>query len=74
MADNLNKHIWEGWTVQDFVNELAPTLSMIQSGQSWQQPLKTKAELKTWCMDNQPSYKKYIPEVVNHFAKMYQLK
>lgn len=74
MAENLNKHIWEGWTVQDFINDLEPTLRTIQSGQSWQKKLETKAELKTWCMDNQPYYKKYIPEVVNYFAKMYQLK
>jgi hypothetical protein len=25
-------------------------------------------------MDNQPYYKKYIPEVVNYFAKKYSIK
>ena len=72
--DNLNKHIWEGWTVQDFITELEPTLDMIQNGNSWQKPLKTKAELKSWCMNNQPYYKKYIPEVVNYLAKKYNIK
>ena len=72
--NDLNKHIWEGWTVQDFITELEPTLDMIQNGNSWQKPLKTKAELKSWCMNNQPYYKKYIPEVVNYFMKKYNIK
>lgn len=71
---NLNKHIWEGWTVQNFIDELEPTLEMIQTGNSWQNLITTKKELKEWCMDNQPYYKKYIPEVVNYFAKKYKLK
>lgn len=64
---NLNKHIWEGWRVQDFVSELEHVFEMIMSGQSWQKPFKDREELKRWCMDNQPYYKKYIPEVVNYF-------
>ena len=72
--NDLNKHIWEGWTVQDFITELEPTLDMIQNGNSWQKPLKTKTELKSWCMNNQPYYKKYIPEVVNYFIKKYKYK
>ncbi len=65
---NLNKHIWEGWTVGSFINELEPTFNMIMSGGSWMKPFKTKEEVKKWCMDNQPYYKKYIPEVVSYFA------
>ena len=65
---NLNKHIWEGWTVQDFIDDLEPMFDMIMRGQSWQKPFDTKAELKKWCMSNQPGYKKYIPEVVSYFA------
>lgn len=64
---NLNKHIWEGWRVQDFINELEHVFEMIMSGMSWQKPFKDRDELKRWCMDNQPYYKKYIPEVVNYF-------
>jgi hypothetical protein len=71
---DLNKHIWEGWTVQDFIDELEPTLSMIMNGNSWQPLFKSKAELKAWCMDNQPYYKKYVPGVVNYFAKKYNIK
>ena len=65
--NNLNKHIWEGWTVQDFITELEPTFNQIQSNNSWQKPFKNKDELKKWCMENQPYYKKYIPEVFKYF-------
>ena len=64
---NLEKHIWEGWRVIDFINELEPIFNMIQSNQSWQKPFKDTKELKQWCMDNQPYYKKHIPEVFNYF-------
>ena len=33
-----------------------------------------KEELKEFCMDNQPYYKKHIPEVVQHFSEKYNLK
>ena len=67
----LDKHIWEGWTVGDFVDELTPQLDMIMRGQSWAEPPRDYAELKAWCMDNQPYYKEYIPEVVDYFAQEY---
>ena len=70
---NLQRHIWEGWTVQHFIDDLEPTLEMIMTGNSWQSPIKTKQELKDWCKDNQSYYKKHIPEVVNYFAKKYNL-
>lgn len=60
MADN-SRHIWEGWTVQDFIDDLEELF-----------PYKTftdDQELKRWCMDNQPYYKKHIPEVYNHFKQ-----
>ena len=71
---SLTKHIWEGWTAQDFVNELEPTFNMIMSGNSWQKPFKEKKEIKDWCIDNQPYYKKHIPEVYNYFCKKANLK
>jgi hypothetical protein len=42
---------------------------MIMSNNSWQKPFKTKEEIKNWCKENQPYYKKHIPEVANHFIK-----
>ncbi len=64
---NLNKHIWEGWTVQSFIDELEPTFNMIMRGDSWQKPFKDDNELKEWCKSNQPYYKKHIPEVFKYF-------
>jgi hypothetical protein len=64
---NLQKHIWEGWLVQDFIDNLEPLFNAIMRNDSWQSPFKDKAELKQWCKDNQPYYKKHIPEVYNYF-------
>lgn len=71
---NLNKHIWEGWTVGKFIEELEPSVNMIMNGGSWQKPFKTKDEVKNWCKDNQPYYKKHIPDVVNYFCNKWKIK
>ncbi len=58
---NTSKHIWEGWTIQDFINELEVTF-----------PYKTfsdKESVRQWCKDEQPYYKKHIPEVANYFIQ-----
>ena len=43
-----NKHIWEGWTVQDFINDLEPIFNEIQSNASdWgNKGFKTKIVIK----------------------------
>jgi hypothetical protein len=64
---NLNKHIWEGWTAQDFINDLEWMFDRIMTGQSHVKPFATGQELKEWCKDNQPYYKKHIPEVYGYF-------
>ncbi len=64
---NLNKHIWEGWTAQNFIDDLEPTFNQIMSGNSWKKPFTDTNDLKQWCKDNQPYYKKHIPEVFNYF-------
>jgi len=64
---NRDKHIWEGWTVGDFINELEPIFDLIESGKGLFAPFTSKKELKNWCISNQPYYKKYIPDVVNYF-------
>jgi hypothetical protein len=66
---SMNKHIWEGWCVQDFIEELEPIFNMIQEGRSWRKKFENDKELKEWCKDNQPYYKKHIPEVYNYFKK-----
>lgn len=64
---DMNKHIWEGWTVRDFINDLSVTFPLVKD------KFKTKEELKKWCMAEQPYYKKYIPEVVNYFNNQLNL-
>lgn len=70
---NPNKHIWEGWTVKDFIDDLEPMFNQIMRGNSIQDPFTTTTEIKKWCMDNQPYYKRYIPEVVDYFISKYKL-
>ena len=41
---------------------------------SWQKPFKTKQEVKDWCKDNQPYYKKHIPDVAKYFYNKSNLK
>ncbi len=56
-----SKHIWEGWTVQDFIDELEFTFKYKR--------FNDKKELKDWCQSEQPYYNKHIPDVYNHFLK-----
>ena len=72
---NRDKHIWEGWTVGDFIDDLEPSFRMIQSKYTPTiiEGFKSKAELKSWVKDNQPYYKKHIPEVYNYFLKKSRL-
>ena len=67
------KHISEGWKVQDFIDDLEPQVNQIYEGNSIQKPFKNRQELKKWCMENQPYYKKYIPDVVNYFANKHNI-
>lgn len=69
-----NKEVWEGWTVQDFIEALEDDISYIMADTSIIPPFKNKDELKKYCMDNQSYYKRYIPEVVEHFANKYNIK
>lgn len=67
-AMNLNRHIWEGWTAQDFIDELEPEFNRIMdNAHAFQTSFMSNDELKAWCKDNQPYYKKHIPEVYGYF-------
>lgn len=74
MKINREKHIWEGWNVGSFIDSLSPEIEIIMSGMSWQKPFKTKEEVKQYCIDNQPYYKKHISEVMNYFVGKYNIK
>ena len=67
----IDKHIWEGWTVRDFIEALKPELDLIMTGRSWRKPFTTKKALEAWCADNQPQYKVPIREVSKYFSVLY---
>lgn len=68
---NRDKHIWEGWTVGDFIDELELSFDTIQRSDGFWNKVgfKSKEQLKEWVKDNQPYYKKHIPEVYNYFLQ-----
>ena len=70
---NLNRVVWEGWTVQNFIDELSPLIDMIMAGESFIEPFTTKSEMISFIKENQPYYKKSIPEVNDYFVKKYGL-
>ncbi len=64
---NRDKHIWEGWTVGDFIDEIEPIFNM--KLKVIQHPWFSKSALKKWVSSEQPYYKKHIPEVYNYFLQ-----
>ena len=70
---DLNRHIYEGWRIKDFINDLDPLLSMVMRGESHITPFEGKKELSKWLQDNQPYYKQPIPELVEYFSQKYQI-
>jgi len=62
---NYDKHIWEGWRVKDFIEALDIPIQY--------ETFSNREQLKKWCMDNQPYYKKHIPEVVKYFNQQLNL-
>ena len=73
---NVEKHIWEGWRVIDFINQIEPTLEFILSNHRDafycdKKPFKSRDDFKTWVKMEQPYYSKYIPGVVSYFARKY---
>ena len=70
----LDRVIWEGWTVQNFIDDLEPMIDMIMNYESFIEPFKAKKEISKYIRENQSYYKKSIPEVDEYFAKRYGLK
>ena len=73
---DVEKHIWEGWRVIDFINHIELTLMIILSCHHNafycdKKPFKSRNEFKTWIKMEQPYYSKYIPGVVSYFTRKY---
>ena len=62
---NRDKHIWEGWTVGDFIDEIEPIFNM--KLKFVQHPWLSESALKKWVASEQPYYKEHIPEVYEYF-------
>ena len=60
---------------RQFVEELELEIRLIMDPffPSARKGFKDRKELKDWCICHQPSYKKYIPEVVSYFALKYDI-
>ena len=63
---NRDKHIWEGWTVGDFIDDIEVTFNYRSKHSNF---WKSKEDLKKWVASEQPYYKKHIPEVYNYFLQ-----
>ena len=61
-----DKHIWEGWTVGDFIDDIEVTFDYRSKYSNF---WKSKEDLKKWVTSEQPYYKKHIPEVYNYFLE-----
>lgn len=70
---NFDKHIWEGWTVRHFIEEFEPIVATIMSNNAIVKPFSNSKELAKWCVDNQPYYKKVIPDIVDYFSDKYNI-
>ena len=68
MYINKDKHIWEGWTVGDFIQDIEPIFNIVKTN------IKTKEDLKKFVKQNQPYYKKHIPDVYKYFLNKTNLK
>ena len=60
---NFDKHIYEGWTVGCFYKDLS-TLFMMKASFGH---FNTREDVKKWCINEQPYWKKEIPELVDCF-------
>lgn len=67
------KEIWEGWKVIDFINEIEIGVDYIINCCIPKDVKLTLKQLEELCVQEQPYYKKVIPDVVNYFANKYQI-
>lgn len=66
MKPDCNRIIYEDRTAKDFIAEPAIQAKTVMRDESRREPFRTKKELAEWCRENQPYYKKAIPEVTGY--------
>ena len=55
---NRDKHVWEGWTVGDFIDDIEPTFDMVNSGNA-----------KNWSFPNKKAFKSWVADVQTHYRR-----
>ena len=70
---NPGRHVWEGWTVKDFIKEIEIFFDAKARMVPGYWSVKTKVDIDNWCMDEQPYYKQHIPEVADYFYRKSRL-
>lgn len=70
---NYSKHIWEGWTVRDFINDIEYSVDITINDYKSRGIVITKDIISRITSDQQPYYKKIIPDVVNYFCNKYNV-
>ena len=68
---DLNRNVFEGWTPKCFIDNLEPTFDMIMAGKSHIKPFTNNEQIRNFCVNQQPYYKKHIPEVNNYFKNKF---
>ena len=71
---NLNKHIWEGWTVGAIYDEVKPFADNVQKGRDFRHtPFKNRTEIADWIKYEYPNFKKGANDVSKLLAGDYGL-
>lgn len=71
---HFDKHIWEGWEVQDFIRHLENDLDRIMEygyAQYSEPALKTKEEITSWIRSHLPYTTKALRYVTKYFIDKY---
>ncbi len=63
---NRDKHIWEGWTVGDFIDDVEVIFNYCSKHSNF---WESKKDLKNWVKDNQPYYKNIYQKFIIIFYK-----
>lgn len=71
---NYDKHIWEGWTVKDFINDIIGEIDILIELHRPRGNTVDRKLIAELTSNAQPYYKKVIPEVVDYFCKRYNAK
>lgn len=70
---NYSKYIWEGWTVRDFINDIEYSVDITINDYKSRGIVITKDIISRITSDQQPYYKRVIPDVVNYFCNKYNV-